>query len=188
MAGGRPTLAAGAIAEKCEKVLFDYSLLAYESVKESIVSPAVEAVIEANTLLSGIGFESGGLAAAHAIHNGFTVMEGDIHHLTHGEKVAYGTLTQLVLENRPKEEIFRYIKLYHSLNLPITLEDIKLADASSDDLRRIGEAAVKEGETIHNMPFTVTADDVVQALLAADRYAKAFKQSEKQNRLPLFNC
>jgi glycerol dehydrogenase-like iron-containing ADH family enzyme len=29
-------------------------------------------VIEANTLLSGLGFENGGLAAAHAIHNGFT--------------------------------------------------------------------------------------------------------------------
>jgi glycerol dehydrogenase len=54
-----------------------------------------------------------------------------------------------------------------------------LAEASSNDLRRIGEAAVKEGKTIHNTPFTVTGDDVVQALLAADRYAKAFKQSEK---------
>ena len=49
-------------------------------------------MIEANTLLSGLGFENGGLAAAHAIHNGFTALEGDIHHLTHGEKVAYGIL------------------------------------------------------------------------------------------------
>ena len=35
----------------------------------------------------------------------FTALTGDIHHPTHGEKVAYGTLTQLFLENRPKEEL-----------------------------------------------------------------------------------
>ena len=48
-------------------------------------TPAVEKVIEANTLLSGIGFESGGLAGAHAIHNGFTVLD-ECHHMYHGEK------------------------------------------------------------------------------------------------------
>ncbi|KIL48213.1 glycerol dehydrogenase [Jeotgalibacillus soli] len=103
MAGGLPTIAGKAIAEKCEKVLFQYGLLAYESVNSQIVTPALDAVIEANTLLSGLGFESGGLAGAHAIHNGFTAVNGDIHHLTHGEKVAYGTVAQLVLENRPME-------------------------------------------------------------------------------------
>ena len=55
-------------------------------------------------LLSGIGFESAGLAGAHAIHNGFTVLE-ECHHMYHGEKVAFGTLTQLVLENVPQEEL-----------------------------------------------------------------------------------
>ena len=50
------------------------------------MTPQVDAVIEANTLLSGLGFENGGLAGAHAIHNGFTALEGDIHHLTHGKK------------------------------------------------------------------------------------------------------
>lgn len=62
------------------------------------VTPAVEAVVEANTLLSGLGFENGGLAGAHAIHNGFTAIQRNIHHLTHGEKVTYGTLTHMVLE------------------------------------------------------------------------------------------
>ncbi len=55
-------------------------------------TPAVEKIIEANTLLSGIGFESGGRAGAHAIHNGFTMLE-ECHHMYHGEKVAFGTIT-----------------------------------------------------------------------------------------------
>ena len=100
MSGGKATIAGFAIAEKCEKVLFDYGVLAYEANKANVVTPALEAIVEANTLLSGLGFEDSGLAAAHAIHNGFTAVDGDIHHLSHGEKVAYGTLTQLVLENK----------------------------------------------------------------------------------------
>ena len=53
---------------------------------------AVENIIEANTFLSGIGFESAGLAAAHAIHNGFTALE-ECHAMYHGEKVAFGTFS-----------------------------------------------------------------------------------------------
>ena len=52
---------------------------------------AFERVVEANTLLSGIGFESAGLAAAHGIHNAMTVAE-NTHPYLHGEKVAFGVL------------------------------------------------------------------------------------------------
>ena len=95
MLGQRQTLAGVAIAQRCEETLFADGLQAMAACEAKVVTPALENIIEANTLLSGIGFESGGLAAAHAIHNGFTALTGDIHHLTHGEKVAYGTLVQL---------------------------------------------------------------------------------------------
>ncbi|MFP7279461.1 MULTISPECIES: glycerol dehydrogenase [Exiguobacterium] len=173
MAGGRPTIAAQAIAKRCEEVLFEHGRLAYESVQAQVVTPALEAVVEANTLLSGLGFESGGLAAAHAIHNGFTALDGEIHHLTHGEKVAFGTLVQLALEEHPQEEIERYIALYTDLGLPVTLEDVKLKDASREDIVKVGEAATAEGETIHS-GFNVTADEVADAIIAADRYSKAY--------------
>lgn len=179
MAGGIPTIVAEAIAEKCEQTLFKYGKLAYESVKAKVVTPALEAVVEANTLLSGLGFESGGLAAAHAIHNGFTALEGEIHHLTHGEKVAFGTLVQLALEEHSQQEIERYIELYLSLDLPVTLEDIKLKDASREDILKVAKAATAEGETIHNA-FNVTADDVADAIFAADQYAKAYKEKHRK--------
>ena len=110
MLGKHQTLAGVAIAERCEEILFADGLQAMAACEAKVVTPALENIIEANTLLSGIGFESGGLAAAHAIHNGFTALTGDIHHLTHGEKVAYGTLVQLFLENRPKEVLDKYIR------------------------------------------------------------------------------
>ena len=46
------------------------------AVEAGVCTQAVENIIEANTYLSGIGFESGGLAGAHAIHNGLTVIQG----------------------------------------------------------------------------------------------------------------
>ncbi|CAF1020460.1 unnamed protein product [Didymodactylos carnosus] len=176
VSGGAPTIAGQAIAEKAEQVLFEYSLQALEANKNKLVTSALESVVEANTLLSGIGFESGGLAAAHAIHNGFTAIDGNIHHLTHGEKVAYGTITQLVLENKPLNELDRYIGLYLQLGLPVTLKDIYLENATDEDFYKIAEIATAEGESIHNMPFKVTSDDVVQAIKGTDAYVKNYKK------------
>ncbi len=175
MAGGTPTLAAIAIAEKCEETLFTFGLQAIEANRAKVVTEALEAVVEANTLLSGIGFESGGLAAAHAIHNGFTALHGEIHSLTHGEKVAYGTLTQLFLENHSKTVLDTYIRFYQALGLPTTLAELKLENVSYDELLKVGEQATIEGETIHQMPFVVTAEEVTDALFAVDAYVKAMK-------------
>ncbi|GEB78010.1 glycerol dehydrogenase [Sporolactobacillus inulinus CASD] len=175
MSGKQPTLAGKAIAETCEKVLFDYALPAIEANQKKIVTPALEAIVEANTLLSGLGFEDGGLGAAHAIHNGFTALTGDIHHLTHGEKVAYGALTQLVLENKPFDELERYIGFYLKLGLPTSLKEIHLEKATDEELYKVGEKATAPGETIHQMPFAITADDVVQAIKGVDAYVKDYK-------------
>lgn len=175
MAGGTQTLAAIAIAEKCESVLFEYGIQAIEANRAKVVTRALDAVIEANTLLSGIGFESCGLAAAHAIHNGFTALDGPIHDMTHGEKVAYGTLTQLFLENQPKERLDKFIRFYQALELPTTLEALQLGDASYEELLKVGKQATIEGETIHEMPFEVTAEEVADALLAVDAYVRALQ-------------
>ncbi|MGF7473584.1 glycerol dehydrogenase, partial [Salmonella enterica subsp. enterica serovar Minnesota] len=57
------------LARFCYTTLMRYGRLAKLACEQHQVTPALEHVIEANTLLSGLGFESGGLAAAHAIHN-----------------------------------------------------------------------------------------------------------------------
>ena len=81
------------------------------------VTPAVEKVIEANTLLSGLGFESGGLAAAHAIHNGLTAVPMT-HGLMHGQKVNIGSVTQLVLEGASTSDIRDFIEFTTRVGLP----------------------------------------------------------------------
>ncbi|MGM0214683.1 glycerol dehydrogenase [Enterococcus sp. AZ109] len=174
MAGGAQTAAAMAIAEKCEEVIFENAFKAMEANRANVVTEAFEQIVEANTLLSGLGFESAGLAAAHAIHNGFSILDGDIHELSHGEKVAYGTLTQMILENAPQKELDKYIDLYQTLDLPTTLEDMHLGDASDEDLLKIGEQATIEEETIHEMAMKVSAKDVADALKAVDAYVNMY--------------
>ncbi|MGX7198208.1 glycerol dehydrogenase [Enterococcus olivae] len=176
LVGGTQTLASIAIAEKCEEVLFKYSFSAVAANEAKVVTKALDAIVEANTLLSGVGFESSGLGAAHSIHNGFTALTGDIHHLTHGEKVAYGTLTQLFLENRSTEEIDKYVTFYQKLGLPTTLKEMHLDKVSYEDLLKVGELATAPTETIQQMPFEITAEDVANALLAVDSYVESLEK------------
>ncbi|MGO1989964.1 glycerol dehydrogenase [Staphylococcus equorum] len=172
MVDGKPTLASLAIAEKAEETLFEYGKSAYFAASKGIVTPQVESIIEANTLLSGLGFENGGLAAAHAIHNGFTALSGDIHKLGHGEKVAYGTLVQMVLENRPYQEIKKYIDFYEFLEMPTTLDDMHLDDVPFEDLIKVGELAKDPNDTFSNLSDEFTSKDVAQAILAVNEISR----------------
>lgn len=166
MAGGAPTNAAQALAKLCYQILMEDGFKAKVACDNNLSSRALENVVEANTYLSGIGFESSGLAAAHAIHNGLTLLE-ECHHLYHGEKVAFGTITQLVLENAPKEEIKQVIGFCRSVGLPTNLTDLGVTSIDKNKLLNVAKAACAEGETIHNMPFDVTPELVLSAILSA---------------------
>lgn len=171
MAGGTATLAAFTLAELCYDTLLADGYKAKLAVEAGACTPAVENIIEANTLLSGIGFESAGLGAAHAIHNGMTALE-ECHHMYHGEKVAFGTLVQLVMENGDAEELENVLAFCVALGLPVTLKELGVT-AEGDELKEkvmaVAKASCAEGESIHNMPFKVTADSVYSAILATDR-------------------
>ncbi|RDV83647.1 glycerol dehydrogenase [Ammonifex thiophilus] len=172
--GGDSTLAALNLAQLCYETLLEDGYQACLAVERQVVTPAVERVVEANILLSGLGFESSGLAAAHAVHNALTTLE-ETHAYYHGEKVAFGTLVQLVLEGRPLGEIEEVLEFAVSVGLPVTLADIGLGEVSEEKLRKVAEAAVRPGETIHNEPFPVTAEDVLAAIIGADALGKDFK-------------
>lgn len=172
MAGMHPALSAYSLAELCYKVLMEDGLKAKLAAECGVVTPAVENIIEANTYLSGVGFESGGLAAAHAIHNGFTVMN-ECHSLYHGEKVAFGTLVQLVLENAPIEEIDEVLNFCISVGLPVTLGEMGVKTIDNNKIMEVAALATAEGETIYNMPFEITAEKVYAAILTADSIGKS---------------
>jgi len=135
-----------------------------------VAGRSVERIIEANTLLSGLGFESAGLGAAHAVHNGLTVLHGTPAAL-HGEKVAFGTLVQLVLDGTPAEEFATLVRFCRAVGLPVTLAELGLPAVTAADIDRIAVRATQPGETIHNLPRPVTPAEVAAAIREADARA-----------------
>lgn len=160
------------LARFCYSTLMRYGRLAKLACEQHQVTPALEHVIEANTLLSGLGFESGGLAAAHAIHNGLTVLP-ETQAYWHGEKVAFGTLAMMMLTDRSPELIDEVYQFCEDVGLPVTLADIGLADVSDTHLMAVAQAACQRGETMHNEPCEVTPEAVMAALRAADAVGRA---------------
>lgn len=151
-----------AIALECRQTIFAHGAAALAECDAGTPGPALERVVEANILLSGLGFESGGVAAAHAIHHGLTELD-EVHHHLHGEKVAIGVLAGLLLNGEPEE--FQRVRAYcASVRLPLRLADIGIIDATEDKLMRVAERACRPGEIIHNEPFAVTPQAVVAAL------------------------
>ena len=168
LAGGLPTIAGTAIATACEETLFRDGLSAFADVQKGLVTPAVEAIVEANTLLSGLGFENGGLAGAHAIHNGFTAIKGEVHRLTHGEIVGFCLLVQLVLEERPQEEFKKYCQFLAAIGMPTTLAEMHMSGATRTELLEIGKLALAPSNTMRNLSANITPEQVADAILAVD--------------------
>ncbi len=168
MSGGQSTKAALAIAETCYSTLLEDALKAKAACDANVVTPALENIIEANILLSGLGFESSGLAAAHAIHDGLTALS-ETHKYYHGEKVSFGTIVQLVMENADRNTLHSVLDFCKSLSLPTCLKDLGVENLDDDRLNLVAELSCAEGETIHNMPFPVTPALVAAAIRTADR-------------------
>jgi glycerol dehydrogenase-like iron-containing ADH family enzyme len=132
-------------------------------------------VVDATVLLAGVIGGVGGAqcrtVAAHAVHNGLTQVAAS-HGTLHGEKVAYGILVQLRLEELAGKTALamaarqQLIQFYGAAGLPKTLTELGMADISLNDLRKAAEFACRQGSDIHHLPFTVTPDAVMAAMVS----------------------
>ncbi|MGX6591689.1 glycerol dehydrogenase [Cetobacterium ceti] len=172
LVGGLPTRGGEALARLCFETLMEDGEKALMAAEKKVATKALNNIIEANTYLSGVGAESGGLGAAHSIHNGFTILK-ECHHLYHGEKVAFGTLAQLFLENYPMDEIEEVAYFCKRVGLPVSLEEMGIKEVDEEKIMEVAKASCAPGETIHNTPFKVTPEDVFAAIMTADNFGSS---------------
>lgn len=171
VAGGKPTRASTALVECCGEILRSQGAAAVEAVERNDVTDDVADVTEAIIFLSGLGFENGGLAAAHAIHDGIsTVVESDT---LHGEKVCIGLLTQLILEERPDWEIQNVASFAAAVGLPTTLAEVHIDRENTAQVTAVAEAACRRDGTMVNQPSDPGPADVADALLAVDEIGRS---------------
>jgi len=174
--GGIATAAGLSIARLAYDTLLEYGVAAKLAVDQHAVTPAVEMIIEANTLLSSIGFENCGAGAAHSISVGLGTLEG-AENCLHGELVGFGTLANLVLENYPKDEIHRVIGFCHAVGLPCSLKQLGVRDASRADLMKAAEIALGPGSFMKNLSIDITPDLVVDSIMGADALGSSYRPS-----------
>jgi len=170
--GGYSTLTGLMLAKLCYETLLKHGKSAIIASKNHIVTPSLHHIVEANTLLSGIGFESSGLAAPHSIHNGLTAIPLTKKYL-HGEKVAFGVLASLHLTDSEPKEIDEVYSFCEMVGLPTTFKDLSMESISRDELLKVARKTSEEHESIHNEAGPITHDKVVNAMIAADAWGRA---------------
>lgn len=179
--GGHGTAVGLGIAKLCYETLLTYGGAAKVASERHIVTPALEHIIEANILMSGIGFESAGLAAAHSIHNGLTML-AETHSFFHGEKVAFGVLAGLQLAGASADESATVYSFCEGVGLPTTLADIGLGNADRHKLMVAAEKACAPDQPIHHEAGVITPRNVLDAMLAADALGQARRDGREGRR------
>ncbi len=156
------------------RVLRDILLQKSVAALQSPGSEAWREVVDATVLLAGVIGGIGGAecrtVAAHAVHNGLTHVcgRGSIH----GEKVAYGILVQLRLEEMVLSNQLaaaarqQLLKFYAEIGLPQNLDDLGLGNITLKQLQKAAEFALQPNSDIHRLPFKVAIEQLMAAMIS----------------------
>jgi glycerol dehydrogenase-like iron-containing ADH family enzyme len=167
------TLIIGAVQQA--RVLRDILL---QKSAEAVKNPGSETwreIVDATVLMAGVIGGLGGAqcrtVAAHAVHNGLTQIPAS-HEVLHGEKVAYGILVQLRLEELIQgnqlaaQSRQQLLKFYDEIGLPKTIADLGLANITLGELRQAAEFALLPKSDIHHLPFKVECEQLMAAMVS----------------------
>ena len=157
------------------RVLRDILLQKSAIALQDPASDAWREVVDATVLLAGVVGGIGGAdcrtVAAHAVHNGLTHLP-EAHQVLHGEKVAYGILVQLRLEEMVQGNQLaasarqQLLQFYREIGLPSDLEDLGLGSISLAQLRRVTAIATQPQSDIHRLPFSVSPQQLAAAMIS----------------------
>jgi glycerol dehydrogenase len=173
-AGGKSSLTSVALAKLCYDTLIRDGLKAEQAADTGVCSLELENIIETNIYLSGIGFESNGIACAHSVYNAFTSLPS-CRHMYHGELVAFGTIVQLVLEKRAEAEIAEVLGFCTSVGLPVSFAQISTRELTRDELMSVAGTASGPKNFMDSMPFPVSPQMTFDALVAADALGRKYR-------------
>lgn len=160
-------------AQRCRVLLLTKSMEALAAMDQKKINQAFIDVVEANILLAGMvggfGDEYGRTAGAHSIHDAMTVLPGS-HQQLHGNKVAYGILAQLMIENN-LAEIECLLPFYQQLNLPTSLADMHL-HLTEEEYQAVADRASTPGEMIHLMKETITPELIIRKMKELEKLTR----------------
>ncbi len=169
------TVTARAVAQACRDTLLRDAPAALVACDANLTSPALENVVEANILMSGIGFENVGCSIAHAIGNALTAIPAIDHVSSHGERVGFSTVCLLVAEDYDPAEVDRVMRFCIECGIPVTLGQLG-CEPTDEELARVAEAAIAGG-TAEASPFHSTVQSLVELMRVADALGHKYLQA-----------
>ena len=152
-------------------ILFQKSAIALENANSDAWREVVDATVLLAGVIGGIGGADCRTVAAHAVHNGLTHLPA-AHNVLHGEKVAYGILVQLRLEEMVQNNQLaasarqQLLQFYSEIGLPKSLEDLGLGDITLAQLRQVTAIATLPQSDIHRLPFKVSTEQLAAAMVS----------------------
>lgn len=160
--GTRPLLTGIVIADACYRTLRENAAAALRSIAEGTVDDAVEATIEAVILMSGLGFENGGLSLSHSLTRGLVKARG-AKNAIHGQHVAWGVLVQLAAEGRADVEICDLIGFHREIGLACRLADLGMPDPTDQEIAEIARWTMTAPH-LANLAQPVDAQSIAAAI------------------------
>ncbi len=151
-------------------ILFQKSAEAIANPNSPVWREVVDATVCLAGAIGGIGGANCRTVAAHAVHNALTHLPQS-HHTLHGEKVAYGILVQLRLEESQGNQLaassrHQLLKFYQEIGLPTCLADLGLSQVTLAELEHIAAIACQPNSDIHRLPFSVSPSQVLAAMVS----------------------
>ena len=152
-------------------ILFQKSAIALKEPGSETWQEVTDAVVLLAGVIGGIGGAQCRTVAAHAVHNGLTHLLAS-HGTLHGEKVAYGILVQLRLEEMLQNNQLaasarqQLLKFYGEIGLPQTLDTLGLRDITITELQGAAEIACNPNSDIHRLPFKVVPEQLMAAMVS----------------------
>ncbi len=160
--GTRPSLTGVAIADVCYRTLRNHGGAGVAAAKRGEVTPDLEAVVEATLLMSGLGFENGGLSLAHSLTRGLVKVRG-ARDAPHGDQIAWALLVQLAAEGRSDDFILDVVGFYRELGLPVALAALGMPDATSQEIAEIADWTMTAPH-LRNLAVAVAADTLAASI------------------------
>jgi glycerol dehydrogenase len=159
----RPTGLAVSIADQCYRTVRRDAVAALGAVDRKQPNEAFESVVEATILLSGLGFESGGLSIAHSLTRGFSAIPS-LNGALHGEQVAFGLLAQLCLEGRSAEFLADMVAFFREVGLPTNMQGLGFSGDERQAIQTIAERSIAEAPYLKQFVGDVTVQTLSAAL------------------------
>jgi glycerol dehydrogenase len=157
------------IADGCYRTIREHGIAAVKAAGSGVPDAAFEAVVEANILMAGLGFENGGLGLAHGLTRGL-VRTPVVDRAPHGFHVAYGLLVQLAVEGRDEEFIADLEAFYRAIGLPLSLADLGLAMPRHADIAAIAAFTTAAPKGAY-LVVSASTDQIIAGIEQVERRA-----------------